>query len=157
MGLLYPLHSRRPLLRSYPINPTGQPTDPSSLPVIPHQILFPDHVNLGNSPLEFHTCVVTYGEHRFLIHSYYHEDSHKNEALSIIRPSVVWRGEVVIFSMGSRVPYLSRAAATRRVHNLVVSKYVEYILWFILMLTLPCPSDIFPRSLKPMTKGESLL
>ncbi|KAF9490705.1 hypothetical protein BDN71DRAFT_1434492 [Pleurotus eryngii] len=43
---------------------------------------------------------------RFKVYGYLSQKGHINEGLQRISPHIVWRGELVVFSLGERVPFL---------------------------------------------------
>ena len=64
---------------------------------------------------------VTVGACRFLIYGYTKDGKQVNRSLKIIRPSSEWCGELAIFQLGTRVPFLSRFTARKRVVDIAVT------------------------------------
>lgn len=58
-----------------------------------------------------------------MVYGYTQPGTDINETVAHIKPSSIWRGEVVIFSVGRRVPFLSRPG-TRKVLNKAVARFV---------------------------------
>ncbi|KAF9455523.1 hypothetical protein BDZ94DRAFT_1316143 [Collybia nuda] len=122
-GLLYPLYSKKPIVKTFASDP--QPMDPSRLPEVTFANLFND--DDPTDPPVIHRCLVLSGSFKFLIYGYVKERAHINEALSIVRPSVLWRGEVVVFTVGCQVPFIARTRATRKMVKDAVARYLSLI------------------------------
>lgn len=75
----------------------------------------------GPEPLMIHRCEVTVGTQRFLIYGYTSDSYGINRSLRSVRTHSVWRGEVVIFGMGVRVPILYRPRAKKIIMETAVA------------------------------------
>lgn len=78
----------------------------------------------NDKPLDIHRCLVIYGKHRFLVYGYIRAGADVNQAIWELRPTLNWTGEIVVFTLGRYVPFLSRPSATRKVIGDVVSRWV---------------------------------
>ncbi|KAJ6450338.1 hypothetical protein C8R47DRAFT_1084462 [Mycena vitilis] len=57
-----------------------------------------------------HDCIVHVGKERFLIIGFYHPALPVNRALNDLASGFRWKGELILFTMGKRVPYLSNVS-----------------------------------------------
>ncbi|KIK03085.1 hypothetical protein K443DRAFT_5668 [Laccaria amethystina LaAM-08-1] len=74
-----------------------------------------------------HRARVTVGACRFLIYGYTKDGKQINRSLKIIRPSSEWCGELVVFQLGARVPFLSRFTARKRVVDIAVTVFMSRV------------------------------
>lgn len=121
-GLLYPLHGIDPVIKVFPSD-FAQRAVTGRLPSVSLPELFSPPNNLPGE-LEIHKSLIIVGTRRFMVYGYVQPDTEVNETISRIKPSSIWRGEVVIFSLGRYVPFLSRPSARRTVLNKVVARFV---------------------------------
>lgn len=58
---------------------------------------------------------------RFKVYAYLSQKGHINEGLQRISPHIVWRGELAVFSLGERVPFLksSRGVSQKNMHRVI--------------------------------------
>ena len=89
------------------------------------------------SDVVVHRAHVTVGACRFLIYGYTKEGKQVNRCLKMIRPSSEWCGELAIFQLGTRVPFLSRFTARKRVVDIAVT------MWVLLLDYIQCLIMIF--------------
>ncbi|KAJ7680193.1 hypothetical protein DFH06DRAFT_1315001 [Mycena polygramma] len=57
-----------------------------------------------------HDCIVHVGKDRFLVTGFYHPALPVNHALKDLASGFRWKGEIILFAIGKRVPYLSNVS-----------------------------------------------
>jgi hypothetical protein len=100
IGLHYPLVASRPAFRNFHaiVN-----RDPNLFPGVDMRKTF---ANPGNQLM--HTAVIIMGDKRFMVIGYFDERVNINVNLLPACPETPWRGELAIFSLGSRIRLLRR-------------------------------------------------
>lgn len=96
--------------------------NPQSIPDID---IFP--VFLAPRRVPIHEITVSLSSshrHRFRIYGYTDSGARVNEALRLVSPHIVWRGEIAVFQLGQVVPYLSRPSVNARVTHKAVRLWV---------------------------------
>lgn len=83
------------------------------------EALFP-----GVSPAHIHRAVMTLGQKKFLVYGYV-DGGDRNLRLAEIKPSTIWRGEIIVFQLGHRVPFLSRPNATKIQLDKLAGRFVS--------------------------------
>jgi len=94
---------------------------------LPPQVFVSDAFTTKQPSAMIIRSIVNVEGNRFLIYGYTNPDpsSAVNDLLRSLKPSTVWRGEIVVFVLGKRVPLLSRPhGVQRRKHNLAIRLYV---------------------------------
>lgn len=79
--------------------------------------------------VEIHRCIVCVDTYRFLIYGWnYPERSPRNQLLRQIKPSTSWHGEIVVFTLGKRVPIMSSPSSIKRsYHETAIKLWVPNI------------------------------
>lgn len=125
VGVLYPLNVPRKVYKTFALNVGTVPSHPSTLPVLDFADLFVEDTPANN--LTIHRIIVVIGTHRFAVYGYLRAGTVLNEALQTFRPSIPWNGEIVTFSLGRRVPVLSRPRAKVNIVEEAISRRVIYV------------------------------
>lgn len=123
-GLLYPTCGLDPVIKVYPSD-FAQRAATGRLP----DVSLPELFSPGDDafePSKVHRALVIVGNRRFMIYGYFQPEADINATISKIKPSSIWRGDIVLFSLGRHVPFLSRPGAGRKVLNRAVARFV----WF---------------------------
>jgi hypothetical protein len=76
------------------------------LPRVPVNSQFTHH----NQLVKTHNAVVVIGEKRFMVYGWSSTNRNDvtNESLLHVKPSTLWRGEILILCLGYRVPYMAQ-------------------------------------------------
>lgn len=94
--------------------------DPNRLPIVQVGSVFKRPLDPSDVLLIYKTEVIV-GERRFLVYGYVWDEFERNLAISAIKPSTIWRGEVVVFCLGTRVPILSRPHLKKEILDAAVA------------------------------------
>ena len=67
--------------------------------------------------VEIYRCIVHVGKFRFLVYGYNDRICPVNQLLLRIKPSSNWYGEIIVFVLGTRVPFLCSPARVKRMYH----------------------------------------
>ncbi|KAF4564432.1 hypothetical protein EYR36_002366 [Pleurotus pulmonarius] len=96
---------------------------------IPEMDVFP--VFLAPSRVPIHEATVSLSSshrHRFRIYGYTDSGTRVNEALRLVSPHILWRGEIAVFQLGQVVPYLGRPSVNARVAHKAVRLFMAAVI-----------------------------
>lgn len=68
-------------------------------------------------PVEIYRSIVHVDKFRFLVYGYNDRTCPINQLLLRIKPSSNWYGEIIVFVLGTRVPFLSSPARVKRIYH----------------------------------------
>jgi hypothetical protein len=77
--------------------------------------------SVSTAPRQIYRAVVQVDTTRFLIYGLLDPLALPNQLLLKIKPSSIWKGEIIVFVLGTRVPTLSQPASVKRsLHNAAI-------------------------------------
>ncbi|KDQ25654.1 hypothetical protein PLEOSDRAFT_1106570 [Pleurotus ostreatus PC15] len=123
LGWLFDNRNIRYQTRQFDVKPTRNPQS------IPQMDVFP--VFLAPSRVSMHEVTVSLSSsrrHRFRIYGYTDSGARVNEALRLVSPHIVWRGEIAVFQLGQVVPYLGRPSVNAGVAHKAVRLFMAAVI-----------------------------